>query len=219
MPVFQTCFSQRLDLLNFFAFGQILSQLLPLGMVLVQVSALNLRHRYEVVGEQFAIVSAGSLNLQQALVGHVVQLFPQGLELESLCVQHVAEGHLAVIVQLDHAFAQLWQQRFIAAPLVHVLDPEQSFLLVEKLLLLDPVFCLDHFTELEQLHVGISLLLVKLKVGSTVKLDKLARLGVVLLGCLHRFSQIMKQICVFLLFCALLDLCQLLVGCAQVAER
>jgi hypothetical protein len=90
-----------------------------------------LRHRNEVVGEQFAIVSASSLNLQQALVGHVVQLFPQGLELQSFCVQHVAEGHLAVIVQLDHAFAQLWQQRFIAAPLVHVLDPKQFFLLVE----------------------------------------------------------------------------------------
>lgn len=98
-------------------------------MVLVDIGALDLAHRNEVISQEETIVIANSADLTQALIRVEEQFFPQIFELLRLFGQHVLECFIFVLQQFSLPSYQFILSAFEAPP-CHVLCSEQSFFAV-----------------------------------------------------------------------------------------
>ena len=77
--------------------AEVAEEVRPHNMVLVDVGALDLRHRDEVIGEERAIVLTNSAHLCQALVTVEEELLPLVLQLLTLLCQHEPEAYFFVL--------------------------------------------------------------------------------------------------------------------------
>ena len=72
----------------------------PHDVELIDVGALDLRHRYEVISQEQAIICPYAPHLRQALVAVVEQLLAMTLQLLRLFGQHESEGLVPVHQEL-----------------------------------------------------------------------------------------------------------------------
>ena len=155
---------------------------------LVDVGALNLRHRDEMVRQQEPVVLADAAHLGQTLVTVEEELFTEMLQLLRLLGQHVPKRFLFVAQKFVLPSDQVVLGT-LEAPAGDVLRTEQLLLALDYVALFLDKVLLDLFAEGVQLAERLVLCHVVLQMTAQVHLEEIAEVGDVVAGASAHFGQ------------------------------
>lgn len=157
-------------------------------MVLVDVGALDLTHRNEVLRQQLAIVVSDSANLVQTLVCVERQMFSVLLQFLGFAAQHELKRFVFVGKQLLCARCNLIRST-VGLPLGDVFRAKQSLFFLEQSPLFFDEVQLDLRVEFLEFSERFVFLAVVLDVASQVHLHQVAHVCHVVASSCHDFGK------------------------------
>ena len=176
---------------------------------LVDVGALDLTHRNEVVGQQLAVVRTHTAHFLQTLVCEKCEFLAECLELLGLVGQHELEGDFLVAV--DHILsADDLISRADKLPLLVVLVVEKSLFFVDEGLFFLNVRLFGCLADGEELAEGFVLVHVVLEVTAEIDLDQIAEVCDVVACTCHHLGEPCEQLLLAVAFDHSVELAQLL---------
>lgn len=184
---------------------------------MVDIGALNLAHRDEVVSQQLTIVCADSADFSKALISEEGKFLTCCLELLGFISKHESESDVLVLLHLFGSADELVLSA-LELPLGEVFFREEAFFLVIEILFFLDVVDLGLVTNLKELTERLVFMHVVLKVAAEIDLNQITKVSNMIAATRHHLGKPREK---FLLSVALdhpVQLCELLKELAEIVH-